>query len=327
MQILPLYNVKIYGCNGGFMPDGIDINILTGRAKEIASAIDSKNVKDNKLSDKEISIFLAECTNNGIEITQESWYSKCEAKINEHFEGLKKKISEFTMPKQQDTAVRDATYVAPAPEVKIMKAKGNHSIDQANLLKQELSTKMYKKWSSRFPNSPLKQDFYEKVYDIIETLNVKVPNTDWDKDKYSSPQEQAMDEVIAIFAGESKLNPKSKNGIYNGIFQLASPGLTEAKNWAKKNPNVEGMDNINDSMTITKFRNSSGSLQLDYLVAYIGKCKEYSKIGKNESITPGQLWAMIKYPFKGKNNKLVLQKTNAIDNVFKNSKIEYGIKS
>ena len=309
------------------MSDGMDINILTGRAKEIAREIDSKNVKDNKLSDKEISIFLAECKNNGVDIEKEDWYSKCEATIGEHMKNLRKKISEFVMPKEQEVAVRDATYVAQEPEVAMIKAMEDRQVkeEKNNNLKTELSNKMYNKWSSKFPNSPLKQDFYEKVYDTIDVLNVKIPETDWDKENYSSPKEQAMDEVIAIFAGESQLNPKSKNGIYNGIFQLAAPGLKEAKVWAKKNPNVPGMKNISDKMTINQFRNSSGTLQLDYLVAYIGKCKEYSKIGKDESITPGQLWAMIKYPFKGKNNKLVQQKIDSIYNVFKNSKIEQGI--
>ena len=46
------------------MTDGIDINILTGKAKDIALNIDAQNVKDNKLSDKEISIFLSECEKN-----------------------------------------------------------------------------------------------------------------------------------------------------------------------------------------------------------------------------------------------------------------------
>ena len=41
------------------MSDGLDINILTGRAKEIAAEVDNKNVKDGKLSEKEISVFLA----------------------------------------------------------------------------------------------------------------------------------------------------------------------------------------------------------------------------------------------------------------------------
>ena len=193
-----------------------------------------------------------------------------------------------------------------------------------NINKIALSKKMYNKWHSKFPNSPLKQDFYEKVYDIIETLNIKVPEEQWDKKSYSSPQEQAMDQVIAVFAGESRLNPKSKNGIYNGLFQLAKPGLTESNNWAAKNKNVKGMNNINKNLSIEGFRNLSGAKQLDYLVAYIGKCKEYSKIGSDESITPAQLWAMIKMPFDGRKSKSITAKTNAINNVFENNKIHKG---
>ena len=279
------------------MTDGIDINILTGKARDIALNIDAQNVKDNRLSDKEISIFLSECEKNGVEVKNEPWYAKCGP-------------PEIRLMKQEE-----------AREAKIKKQEENV------LTKEEICSKMFKKWSSKFKNSPLTESFYLKLYDVIDTLNVEIPESDWDRENYSSPKEQAMDEVIAIFAGESQLNPRSKKGIYNGLFQLATPGLTEAKRWAKKNPEVPGMKNISDSMTINKFRNSSGELQLDYLVAYIGKCKEYSKIGKDEKITPGQLWAMIKYPFKGKNNKLVQQKTDSIANVFNNSKIQQGIKT
>ena len=310
------------------MTDGIDINILTGKAKDIALNIDAQNVKDNKLSDKEISIFLSECEKNGVEVKNEPWYTKCGAEIDKQLTKLKS----YILPRQQEVAARDATRVEEPPEVRLTKqeeareAKLKIHVDNV-LTKEEICSKMFKKWSSKFKNSPLTESFYLKLYDVIDTLNVEIPESDWDRENYSSPKEQAMDEVIAIFAGESKLNPKSKNGIYNGLFQLANAGLTEAKRWAKKNSDVPGMKNISDSMTINKFRNSSGELQLDYLVAYIGKCKEYSKIGKDEKITPGQLWAMIKYPFKGKNNKLVQQKTDSIANVFNNSKIQQGIKT
>ena len=309
------------------MKDGIDINLLTGKAKEIALTADEQNVKDNKLSDKEVSIFLAECKKNGLEIEKESWYIKLGQDIDKQITKLK----DFILQKQQEQEARDATRVAVPAELKVVKqedAADTKIITEKNEKnKEELCGMMHKKWSSKFKNSPLKESFYLKLYDVIETLNVEIPESDWDRDNYSSPEEQAMDEVIAIFAGESKLNPKAKNSIYNGIFQMAAPGLIDAKKWAKKNPDVSGMNNISGSMTITKFRNSSGELQLDYLVAYIGKSKEYSKIGKDEKITPGQLWAMIKYPFKGKNNKLVQQKTDSIANVFNNNNIRHGIEA
>ena len=310
------------------MTDGFDINNLTGKARDIAIKIDNKFVKDNKLSGAELSVFLADCKQNGIEVENEPWYAKCGAEIDKQLTKLKG----YIFPGQKDVAARDATRVADPPEVRLIKQQEALGIKRKKaennmLTKEEICSKMFKKWGSKFKNSPLTESFYLKLYDVIETLNVEIPESDWDRENYSSPKEQAMDEVIAIFAGESKLNPRSKNGIYNGLFQLANAGLTEAKRWAKKNPDVQGMKNISNSMTITKFRNSSGELQLDYLVAYIGKCKEYSKIGKDEKITPGQLWAMIKYPFKGKNNKLVQQKTDSISNVFKNSNIEQGIKA
>ena len=310
------------------MTDGFDINNLTGKARDIAIKIDNKFVKDNKLSGAELSVFLADCKQNGIEVENEPWYAKCGAEIDKQLTKLKG----YILPRQQEVAARDATRVADSPEVRLMKQEEAREAklrkqEDSVLTKEEICSKMFKKWGSKFKNSPLTESFYLKLYDVIETLNVEIPKSDWDRENYSSPKEQAMDEVIAIFAGESKLNPRSKNGIYNGLFQLANAGLTEAKRWAKKNPDVQGMKNISNSMTITKFRNSSGELQLDYLVAYIGKCKEYSKIGKDEKITPGQLWAMIKYPFKGKNNKLVQQKIDSIANVFNNSKIQQGIKT
>lgn len=310
------------------MSDGLDINILTGRAKEIAAEVDNKNVKDGKLSEKEISVFLAECEKNGIEASKEPWYSKCSEILSNNWDNLKGMVKSQLTLQNRDVAVRDATYVAPRPEVthreldisRLDALKSNAEFQK----KQKICSKLYNKWQSKFPNSPLKEDFYEKLYDVIDTLKVEIPINAWDKKSYSSPKEQAMDQVIAIFAGEAQLNPKAKNGIYNGLFQLAEPGLKEAKMWANKHKDVAGMSNIKNNMTINAFRNLSGKTQLDYLVAYIGKCKEYSKIGKDETITPAQLWAMIKYPFKGKNNKLVHQKNDSIQNVFKNSKVEFG---
>ena len=309
------------------MTDSFDINNLTGKARDIATKIDSKFVKDNKLSGVELSIFLADCKHNGIEVENEAWYKKCKDLIDKQFQNLKDYVIRKEVIPQDAIHNYKADVIPDDTQVKEVHLKELSKLEEKiNRSKQDLCKKMYDKWSAKFPKSPLKQDFYEKLYDVIETLNVTIPESAWDKENYSSLKEQIMDEVIAIFAGKSQLNPKSKNSIYNGIFQLATPGLKEAKSWAQKNPNVSGMENISNDMTITKFRNSSGTLQLDYLVAYIGKCKEYSKIGADESITPGQLWAMIKYPFKGKNSKLIQQKTDSISNVFKNSKIEQGLK-
>ena len=103
------------------MSDGLDINILTGRAKEIAAEVDNKNVKDGKLSEKEISVFLAECEKNGIEASKEPWYSKCSELLSKNWDNLKGMVKSQLALQNNDVAVRDATYVAPAPEVALMK--------------------------------------------------------------------------------------------------------------------------------------------------------------------------------------------------------------
>ena len=158
------------------------------------------------------------------------------------------------------------------------------------------------------------------LYDTIEKLGAKAIMTKTGHGYIKSK----MKETGAILAGESALNPQTENGIYKGLFQLASLGLVDAKKWAQENKDVPGMKNINPKLTIKQFQKLDGEAQLDYLIAYIGKSKEYSKIGADEQITPGQLWAMIKYPFKGKNKGLINAKTDSIQNVFKNSKIAHG---
>ena len=103
------------------MSDGLDINILTGGAKEIAAEVDNKNVKDGKLSEKEISVFLAECEKNGIDASKEPWYSKCSELLSKNWDNLKGLVKSQLALQNNDVAVRDATYVAPAPEVALMK--------------------------------------------------------------------------------------------------------------------------------------------------------------------------------------------------------------
>ena len=208
------------------------------------------------------------------------------------------------------------------------KKQSNHINIEATQDKEKIVESMYAKWSGKFKNSPLDKNFYYKVYDVVKTINCSVRDCDFDSKKYSSKIEQTVDEFIAILAGEAQLNPKAKNGQYRGLFQLATPGLTDLKKWAKSHKDVAGMDKINQNIGINGFWNLSGSEQLNYLVAYIGKAKEYSKISDNAEVTPAQVWAMIKYPFQGKqNSKITAQKTNAINKVFTNSSIERGIQA
>ena len=233
---------------------------------------------------------------------------------------------EFPQKLQEiSTEITDALRVKKEyyPDIKIEKPTIE---DSAEKTKEEIVSKMYKKWSGVFKKSPLKESFYSKLYDVIKTMHCSVSDDKFNSSEYSSKEEQTMDEVIAIFAGEAQLNPKCVNGPYNGLFQLGKPGLTEAKAWAAKHKNIPGMNNVKEDMTISEFLNISGEDQLDYLVAYIGKCREYSKLSPDEEISPGQVWAMIKYPFKGKSNSnITAQKNNAIKKVFINNEIPPGI--
>lgn len=224
---------------------------------------------------------------------------------------------------QTKFAAADATRVEKPP---IKLATKIDKIQKTEHTKEIIAKKLYLKWSKKLPDSKLNVSFYEKLYDVIDILKIKIPENQWNKGKYASPKEQALDEIIAIFAGESRLKTNAKNGNqYYGLFQLSKVGLTEIKQYAKKHPNEPGMNNISQKMTLSKFTTISGEEQLDYLIAFISKNKEYSKIGKNETITPAQLWAMIKLPFKGKHINTIKQKEKAIKNVFVYNKVPIGL--
>ena len=94
------------------------------------------------------------------------------------------------------TAARDATYVADLPELAFKKENPpaqNIKLDlRKTINKDEICKKMHAKWKSNFPNSPLNLDFYNKVYDMVDTLNVKIPDSEFDKEKYSSKIEQTV---------------------------------------------------------------------------------------------------------------------------------------
>ncbi len=201
-----------------------------------------------------------------------------------------------------------------------------HNISIPQTQKTIIVNGMYAKWSKIFTNSPLTREFYSKLYDVVKVLNCSISDSEYDSSVYKSKDEQTMDQVIAILAGESKLNPKAKDGKYHGLFQLKTPGLIDIKRYAVKHPEVPGMKNINQNANIKDFWNMPGEAQLDYLVAHINNAKIYSKIKSNEKITPAQMWAMIKFPFEGKaSSDTTAQKANAIKAVFKNSNIQYGI--
>lgn len=105
------------------MTDGININsFFSGKAKEIATNIDNKYVKDGNLSGAELSVFLAECQKSDIAVEKEPWYEKYSAALSKYMDDIKEHLKNFT-PNTEEVAKRDATYVAPTPEVALMKQK------------------------------------------------------------------------------------------------------------------------------------------------------------------------------------------------------------
>lgn len=240
---------------------------------------------------------------------------------------------------QDNTRNQTVNPVIMKDKVESAKAKFDKTTQakSVKLNKQEMCAKLCQKWKKAFRNSPLQSSFFEKLYDVIDQLNVKVPESKWDKSKYSSPKEQAMDEVIAIFACEAQLNPRTVSSTkppYYGLFQLAN--LKAVNQYAKEHPNEPGMQKIinnSKTMTMEKYRNLSGDDQLDYLIAYVGASRDGSNMKPGESITPAKLWSMIKFPClsenipakKAKREKTIVQKENAIDSVFRANKVPRGL--
>ena len=182
--------------------------------------------------------------------------------------------------------------------------------------KEYITDKMYQKWSTR-SNTNLDKSFYEKLYDIIKKLKCSIDEKDFDTDKYHSTIEQTMDEVIAIFEVEAGLNSRTKNGIYNGIFQLDEKSLKTIQQFSDKYK----IDNVDKKISIEQFRELSGDKQLDYLVGHIAYALKSGNFSKDNNLTPEKLWAMIKMPNKWKNNEtLITNKKNIIKSTLKNAK-------
>ncbi len=140
--------------------------------------------------------------------------------------------------------------------------------------------------------------FVRKLYDVASALNVTKLNGERDN-RFPHKEDQIVDEIMGIFANESQFNTKStsKDNLFHGIFQFSAVGMQECedKEYLKK----AGLKKL----SMTEFKQLSGTRQLDYMVEYVKICKKYySKIGDNEAIAPKQLYAMINYPKAGKPN-------------------------
>ena len=215
------------------MKDGLNISILSGKAKEIGVDIDSTNINDNKLSWAELSIFFTECERCGIDLEKEAWFKEFGLEIKNQLENLKKNEIQQDAIKdyKEDVLIRENFSLEKFINFKKLGVKNSH-IEHS---KTDMCTKMYKKWSDKFESSNLDQAFFENLYEVLDILKVEISDSEWDKNNYISPKEEAFEKVIAIFAGESQLNSRkigyvNKEPIFYGIFQLSSEGLEASKN-------------------------------------------------------------------------------------------------
>ena len=142
--------------------------------------------------------------------------------------------------------------------------------------------------------------FVERLYEIAKELNItKTTSGTWDKSKYPTIEDQIVDELMAIFAGESRFRTKT-SGIYHGIFQLANdPNIMADADTTKylKEANLKYTN-------IKAFDNLSRLQQLEYLVPYLKTGIKRSNL-KGQSISPAQVWSMIKYPSLGKPGNVI----------------------
>lgn len=148
------------------MSDGFDISKITGSANQIAIDVDNSNVKDGKLSKAEYSIFLTECENKGIDITQEDWYSNCVDFFTKNVDKLNDKLK----LNKQEPAAQDATKVIPNQEVQLMK---EGKLDKVNETKHNSFLKPLK----LSENSNIRTNYIwsEKAFTTVldEMLNAK----------------------------------------------------------------------------------------------------------------------------------------------------------
>lgn len=153
--------------------------------------------------------------------------------------------------------------------------------------------------------------FVRKVYDIAQELNITKLNGKRDS-RFPNKEDQIVDEILAIFAGESSFNPKAVNSnLYYGIFQFSEISM---KDCAQQNKLKEkGLKRL----SMAEFRKLPRIKQLDYFVAHINLAKMYSRIG-NKPISAAQAWAMVKGPFNGQKLKAIKAKSDSIQTIRNN---------
>ena len=177
-------------------------------------------------------------------------------------------------------------------------------------------------WAKTFgiTNKTEFNQFIEKLYDVAKELNITTTNHPYNPKKYPTIEDQIVDEMCGIFAQESKFSPKSvsPDAKYYGLFQFAQISLNDLnKQIQNKVLNVKKL-NLKPLKNIQDFTKLSRLEQLDYMIAHIKNCKQYSGI-LNKSVSPKQVYAMLVDPWAGnvspneKQQKLIEEKSNIID--------------
>lgn len=131
------------------MSDSIDIKFLTGKAQEIAQNndkydVNGNNTPDSKLSGAEISVFLADCEKEGINIEKEPWYAQFTNIIEDVRSKINSTISETTEVKQEITSAETTPLAKDSDGIKDMRA---NIAREAQSHGTELTEEQIEKWN------------------------------------------------------------------------------------------------------------------------------------------------------------------------------------
>lgn len=214
---------------------------------------------------------------------------------------IKKSIQEFFISvtrREQANVIKeevpDALNVAKLPQtLEIMssdeKTKELTLEEKHKIIVNELANKWSKTYNISNQNGKF-SEFVEAVYDAAKELNITQVNSKWNHKEYPTEADQIVDEILGIFAQESRFDPKAVcKRKYYGIFQFAEISMKELKLKGSKLK----------ILTMDEFIKLDRITQLKYMTEYIKICKKYySKLG-NQPISAKQLYAMIQFPSLG----------------------------
>ncbi len=206
------------------MSEGFDINNLIGKVKDIAIKIDNKFVKDNKLSGVELSVFLANCRQNGIEVEKETWYTACKNLIDNQLQNLKNYAA------KEEVAPMDAIHDYRA-DIKLVPNMYNNEDSEITLNNTQVSDMIKEEASERGVNLTSEEiEYWAEIvknvankYNIPEALLVAIigqeTNGTFEKNINSSngagPMQITKISIKDFFPGEKG----NWNNVYNMVNQ------------------------------------------------------------------------------------------------------------